>query len=105
MSININDVQLELDVNFSAQNQEEILRNIQVILTTPVGTVPFDREFGVDPDIVDLPVERAKNQYTIECIQKIKKYEPRANVKEVRFENDAMNSVLKPKVVIELVGD
>ncbi len=94
-------VQLQMD--FSASGNDEIIRNIRTILTTRAGTVVMDRDFGVNMDIADLPMEVAKNRLTMEYIKKIKKYEPRAEVKKVTFGYDAVNGVLKPKVVIGLV--
>lgn len=89
--------------NFKATGNEEIMQNVKVILSTPAGTVPFDREFGVNIDLIDLPLDQAKAQLTVEYIKKVKKYEPRAKVKQVTFEYDAVAGKLRPKVVIGLV--
>jgi uncharacterized protein len=88
--------------NFSATGNDEIMQNVNVILSTPVGSVPFDREFGVDMSFLDLPMEQAKANYTVEVIQKIRRYEPRAQIEEVTFDTDATNGKLTPRVVIEL---
>lgn len=103
MIIDPNNVQIALDVNFWATEYDEILQNVRVILSTPVGSVPFDREFGVDFDIVDLPMERAKNKITVEFIKKIKRYEPRVKVKKITFEYNGNSGILWPKVVLKLV--
>ena len=102
MNININD--LKLQIKFSAAGIEEIMQNIKTLFTTPVGTVPFDRDFGIDFSILDLPVLQAKAKLTIEYIEKVKKYEPRVRVTEVTFEAN-QEGTLNPKVVIDLVGN
>ena len=94
----------EVVIDFSAGGNSEILQNIQVILTTPAGTVPFDRDFGIDMSILDSPIGVAKAKLTVEYIKKIKKYEPRAEVKKVSFTNDAISGLLVPKVVVGLAG-
>lgn len=94
----------EVVIDFSAGGNSEILQNIQVILTTPAGTVPFDRDFGIDMSVLDSPIGVAKAKLTVEYIKKIKKYEPRAEVKKVSFTHDAISGFLVPKVVIGLAG-
>jgi phage baseplate assembly protein W len=94
---------VQLKIEFGANGNDEIIRNIKTILTTRAGTVVMDRDFGVNMDIADLPMEAAKNRLTVEYIKKVKKYEPRAEVKKVTFGYDAVNGILKPKVVIGLV--
>jgi phage baseplate assembly protein W len=98
--INASDVQID----FNASGNNEILQNIQVILTTPAGTVPFDRDFGIDMSILDAPIGVAKAKLTVEYTKKIKKYEPRAKVEKVSFTGDAVSGVLIPQVVIGLVS-
>jgi Phage baseplate assembly protein W len=94
----------EVKIDFSAGGDDEILQNIRVILTTPAGTVPFDRDFGIDMSFLDAPISIAKASLTIEYIKKIRKYEPRAKVEKITFDNDAVNGCLVPRVVIGL-GD
>jgi phage baseplate assembly protein W len=103
-SIDLSGVRLDVDPKFMAKNQEEILRNVAVILSTPVRTVPWDRDFGVNFDVIDLPINKIKARYTVEVITKIKKYEPRARVVEVTFEYVGTSGVIKPKVVLAIVN-
>lgn len=100
MNIDIQNPQIEIDFNVSGT--EEILRNVRMVLGTLAGTVVFDREFGVNPDILDQPIEKAKALLTVEYIEKIRKYEPRAKIKQVTFEYDALSGAVKPRVVMEL---
>lgn len=91
-----------IDINLQAKGYEEIYRNLQVIYTTPAGTVPFDREFGIDIDVLDYPIGMTKGKLTIEIIEKTRRYEPRATVKEVIFISSKKDERLIPKVVIEI---
>lgn len=87
-------------IDFAATGPDEILRNVRMIITTVAGTVPFDREFGVNIDFLDLPLPQAQGRLTIEYIEKIRRYEPRVKVEEVTFTQDPLNGVIIPKVVI-----
>lgn len=77
----------------------EIAENIHNIISTPQGTVPFDRNFGIDISILDNPINLAQGMVTVEIIRKVKLYEPRVSVKEVNFTTD--NNNLIPKVRVE----
>lgn len=93
----------EVKIDMNAAGNHEIIRNIEFILTTPVGTVPFNRDFGIDMRVLDAPLGIAKAKLTVEYAKKIKKYEPRAKVKRITFDNGPINGYLVPKVVIGLV--
>jgi phage baseplate assembly protein W len=94
---------IEIKVDFNVQGIDEIYQNLKTLFSTPVGTVVFDRELGIDWGILDLPLPQAKAALTVEYIEKVNKYEPRVKVSEVTFEVDGVQGILKPKVVIEFV--
>lgn len=73
-----------------------------VLYTTPAGSVPLDRDFGIDISVIDAPLEVAKGRLTVEYTEKTRQYEPRANVKQVNFESDKLEGRLIPRVVIEV---
>lgn len=99
-SVNINSVVVN-KINLDATGIDEIYQNLNVLYTTPEGTVPFDREFGINTDILDNPLPIAKGLLIAEYINKTRKYEPRAKVKKVDFEY--REETIVPKVVIEIV--
>lgn len=99
--IDLKNVQIS---NIGASDNDEIIRNLKVIYTTPAGTVPFDREFGIDMGIQDEPLNIAQGKLTVEYINKAKRYEPRASVKEVTFDIDHVNGKITPKVVVSIGG-
>lgn len=104
MIIDPQSVQIGLDVDFFAEDYEEILQNVKTIVTTPVGTVPLDRDFGVDFTVLDLPINQVQARYTVEVISKIRKYEPRCKVLKVTYEYNGETGKVTPKVVLQIVG-
>ena len=102
--IDLNKVTIE-SVNFGSQGNEEVYQNLSTLFTTPVGTVPFDREFGIDISLLDNSLPIAQGRLIVEYIEKTKIYEPRAIVKEVSFTNNSDEGTLIPKVVIEIVNN
>ena len=91
----------QIKINAGAIGNEEIYQNVQVIISTPVGTVAFDRDFGVDYSILDNPTEIAKGLISVEIIEKIRKYESRVDVDEVTF--SVQNEKIIPKIILSLV--
>lgn len=91
---------IEIAVNGKLAEQDEVIRCIQNLALTPAGTVPLDREFGVDISFLGMPIKTAKNILAIELINKIDKYEPRASVKEVDM-TGTVDGQIKIRMVIE----
>lgn len=98
------DVTAELnDIDFTpATEYEEILQNVRTILTTLKKTVPLDREFGIDGELLDLPIAAAQAKLTGEIVAAVARYEPRAKVVSVAYEGTEMDGNLQPKVRIKI---
>lgn len=79
----------------------EILQNVQTIISTVRGTIPLDREFGIDGRIVDMPIHQAKAHLSNDIFQQIKRYEPRATIEDISF-TATTNGVLIPKVMVSV---
>ena len=91
---------IEIAVDGELAERDEIIRCIQNLALTQSGTVPLDREFGLDASFMGMPIETAKNLLAIELINKIDRYEPRASVKEVDM-TGSMDGQIRIRVVIE----
>ncbi|MER2169042.1 MAG: hypothetical protein ABS938_00245 [Psychrobacillus psychrodurans] len=96
--LNLEGVTILLD--HEAPISKEIIRNSKVILTTFEGEVPYDRSFGLTSELLDLPITEARDLYTVECITKLRRYEPRASVIDISFIVDDNTGKLCPKVVL-----
>ena len=81
---------------------ESVLRNIAVILSTPKGSVPMYRDFGISVDILDRPIPVAKAMMTADIKEAIERCEPRATFISVDFMEDELNGRLIPMVEVEI---
>lgn len=82
---------------------EEILQNVRTIVLTALGTVPMYREFGVDNNLIDQPLPVAQNKMAGKIAAAIMKYEPRARLKKIRWQqSDAADGQLKPLITIQI---
>jgi len=92
------------ELKIGAKGVEEILQNIAVIIATPKGSVPLDREFGVDYSFLDTPTPKALALFRAEVVKAIEKYEPRAKVIEIDFYTyPSSPHKLLPKVIVEIL--
>ena len=84
---------------------EEVAQNVRMIIATPKGTVPLDRDFGLSFDLIDQPMPRARALMEVEIVRQVAKYEPRASVVSIRWEEsetEAMDGRANPVVTIEV---
>lgn len=97
MELDIFDYRLEY--TFSDNWRARLDRQLALLLSTQAGTMPLDREFGIEMDFVDLPPETAKSLYTAEITEKIPQFIPAVRVQEVTWTWNSSGK-LSPKVVI-----
>lgn len=79
----------------------EILQNVRTILATTKGTIPLDREFGIDGSVIDMPTMQAQAYLTNEIFQAIRRYEPRVSIDNITFDGEITGKLI-PKVVITI---
>lgn len=89
-------------IDFGATGVEEVLQNVQMIITTPAFSCPMARDFAWTP-AVDGPITIVQAKTTAQIVEAIQKYEPRAQVVQVSYSADALNGVLKPVVKVRVV--
>ena len=90
-------------VAYGAKGLVEIIQNVRTILQTRKGTVPLDREFGISFEFLDSPFPLSRAKLNTEIFMAIRKYEPRAELKQIIYEMDPMSGVINPKVIIKAV--
>lgn len=92
-----------LEFTNETEEKENIIECLNVLYSTPVGSVSLDRDFGMDWSFLDLPMPAAKARFESELIQKTQKYEKRIRVLEIKWGFDAEKGKMTAKVVIEIV--
>ena len=80
----------------------EIIQNVKTILATAMGTVPLDRDFGIDTSLIDLPMSVIKPLLIKEVKEKIEKYEPRVKFVSISWDGDGMNGSIIPSVKVAI---
>ena len=101
----IDGVQIILNGLHEKKLRQEILDKVTFLLSCVKGTIPMNREIGLDPDIISAPAFQAQNLYTISAIEVIEEFEPRAEVEEIQFEENGSSGNMIPKVVLTYNGE
>lgn len=86
--------------------EEEVLQNVAMIISTPQYSVPLDRNFGVPLTAIDKPLPVAKALLISAIYDAVEKYEPRAEIVSISFEEGAqaaMAGVLAPRVEVNII--
>lgn len=84
-----------------ASEVQEVLQNVLMILLTEKYSVPMDREFGVDANFVDAPINRT-SQITAQVANAIRTFEPRARLKKINFSGDMSAGQVISSCIIEI---
>ncbi len=99
-------VSLAAGVSFSPETvAEEVVQNVRTIIATRVGTVPLDRAFGTEFDMLDRPLPVAMQLARAAFCAAVQRFEPRAVVEEIGWDPDyadAEDGILHPVLTIAL---
>ncbi len=102
--IRIDGVQVIINSAYEKELRKDIFEKIMFLLTLVKGTIPMNREIGMESDILDLPVYEAQSRYTVSAMELIENFETRVKVNEVSFETDGNTGDMVPKVVVTYNG-
>ena len=92
------------NIRFQEQDTlSSILQNIAVLLSTPRGSVPLYREFGIVASILDRPIPVAKVMMIADIREAVEEWEPRVTVLDVELAEDPSDpGKLIPTVEVEI---
>lgn len=94
------------EVNFSpASEAEEVIQNVRTIISTVIGSVPLDRDFGLSWKYIDKPIQVSKMLFHADVINALELYEPRAVVTAIEYGDstlDLMDGSIHPRIKIRL---
>lgn len=72
---------------FSPDEFADIKLCLETLLSVRAGSQPLARDFGIDIDrVTSYPLDVAKNMLSVEIVEKVRIYEPRAEVESIEFE-------------------
>lgn len=104
MSDLIVDMSKPVAVRIGATGLAGLAQEIRTVLATRKGSVPLDRDFGLNWDFVDMPQPMAMQHMIAEIGQQLERYVPRIRVTDISFArtDEAADGVLLPRVSVEI---
>lgn len=98
------DTTLPASIVIGASGLTALAQEIRTVLTTRKGSVPLDRDFGLDWNILDCPLHEVKTRYVADVTRQVEKYVPRVKVVEVDFKTsgDAADGLVHPVVKVSV---
>jgi phage baseplate assembly protein W len=93
---------LPANVTYGLTGVPEVMQNVQTILITRRGTVPLDRDFGISFEFLDSPINTARAKAEQEIFLQLRKYEPRAILKQIIWNTDVLSGRISPTVKVEV---
>ncbi len=80
---------------------EEVLQNVRTIITTIKYEIPLDRDFGIDGDVIDMPMQQTQAKLSQEIFRAVRQYEPRAVIESIDFSGDESGRLI-PKLEVSI---
>ncbi|MDR2946278.1 MAG: hypothetical protein LBV79_05995 [Candidatus Adiutrix sp.] len=93
------DASLPAEIVLGSRGLAGLAQEVRTVMTTRKGSLPLDRDFGIDFSIIDRPVNTVLPTYVAEVARQIEKYVPRVQVLSVTFTPsapDAADGILHP---------
>ena len=73
------------EIIIKPDKREKIIQGIKTLVSTPIGSVPLDRGFGIDFSFIDKPADIAKQLFTSQFYDKLNKYFPEIKIESIEF--------------------
>ena len=86
----------------NVKGNERIIQNIKNILNTYKHEVPYNRDLGISPDIIDKDINTIKSIITEDVFDNIKQNEPRAKLKSITVDEVTSDGQIIATVTIEI---
>lgn len=80
---------------------KELARQAEVLMSTRKGSIPMDRDFGIDMDILSEPMSDIATDLMAELLEQFEKYIPALNVASVRISDATDQGTIKPIITLE----
>lgn len=90
--------QYKTEIEASEDITTEEMESLKLLYHTPVGSIPMERDKGIDTTFLSMPFETAKNMFAVEVIKKTRIYTD-LEVTDIQFSGEE-DGTLIAKVVV-----
>lgn len=96
------DTSQPIKLNWSASGKERIVQNVFNLISTFKYEVAYNRAKGINPSILDKPVNVLEGAYIAEVYRVVDEYEPRVTVEKISLIGVDDEGNMQFKVVIDI---
>lgn len=64
----------------------ELMNKIKLLFTTPKGSIPYDRDYGIDFSIIDKPISIVKGLLMVSYIDALRRYVSNISIEDIYLE-------------------
>lgn len=94
-------------VKLGVKGVDEVLQNVWVLLRTPIGSSPLERDLGLPVNLLDQPIPTAMAILRDQIPKQVARWEERARVLRVDFSEtspaEALDGKLTPLVEVQIL--
>lgn len=90
----MNEFDVMIPPEYQYPGMEQDVEGVQLLISTIEGTVPGNRNFGMDADIISSDIDEAENLFLISLIEKMEYYYANLEVAGVDFQASATGNGL-----------
>lgn len=76
------------------------MESIRIVLNTPLGSIPSNRDFGIDMTYQHLPANAAKSAYASAAAEAIERFVPNIRVNQILFDEGGSPEKLSPTIEV-----
>ncbi len=80
---------------------EDLYKQLNNLLSTRKGTIPINRDFGIDWNVLSQPLDEAESSFVVELMEQIEAYIPELKASEIEFAVEPENGKIIPTITIE----
>nr|DAU99301.1 MAG TPA: baseplate wedge protein [Caudoviricetes sp.] len=92
---------IKVDFTTDSSIDTELLTSIQTLCSTYEGTIPLNRQVGLDSSVLSESIDIAKEIITADIFDKFEKYIPEVEVLEITFKESDDISMLNVLIKLE----
>ena len=81
--------EFEYEGQASYDRKQNLLQQVRLLTSTRKGSVPLDRDLGLDFSFVDRPIGVVRSLYAAQITEAISKYIPSLKIVEIKWSGSA----------------
>ena len=101
--IDLSKCEFEYEGQTSYDRKQNLLQQLRLLTSTRKGSVPLDRDLGLDFSFVDRPIGVVRSLYAAKLTEAISKFIPALSIVEINWSGGADGHIY-PKVVVTDAG-